>query len=58
MKTKNKFLLLLAMALLPFTNVCVDVFSSEVSLEVRIVLQKNRPSVILENGCICRSNDF
>ena len=36
MKTKNKFLLLLAMALLPFTNVCVDVFSSEVSLEVRI----------------------
>lgn len=36
MKTKKRFLLSLAMALLPFANVCVNAFASEVSLQVRI----------------------
>ena len=36
MKTKKKFLLSLAMALLPFANVCVDAFASQVQLQVRI----------------------
>lgn len=36
MKTKNKFLLSLAMAMLPFANVCVNAFGGEVPLQVRI----------------------
>lgn len=36
MKTKNKFLLFLAMAFLPFAYVCVNAFADEVPLQVRI----------------------
>jgi hypothetical protein len=36
MKTKKRFLLSLAMAFLPFANVCVNAFAGEVPLQVRI----------------------
>ena len=36
MKTKKRFLLSLAMALLPFANMCVNAFAGEVPLQVSI----------------------